>query len=49
MHETTPSTIPHVPRSIQEMQHVLVQSWVRPSAVHIESMHDSDGMQLNMA
>ncbi len=49
MHETTPSTIPHVPRSIHEMQHVLAQSWVSPSAVHIESMHDSDGTQLNMA
>ena len=49
MHETTASTIGHVPRSVQEMQHVVVHSWVRPSAVHIASMQDSEGMQLNMA
>jgi hypothetical protein len=49
MQETTPSTIGQVPRSVQEMQQVDVQSWVSPSAVHMESMHESEGMQLNMA
>ena len=48
MHVITASTIPHVMRSSQEMQHELAHSCVRPSAVHIDSTQISDGTQLNI-
>ena len=49
MHETAASTIPHVPRSVQTVQHEVAHSCVRPSALHMESMQVSDAVQLMLA
>jgi hypothetical protein len=48
MHVITASTMGHVIRFSHDMQHVLAQSWVRPSPVHWDWRQISAGAQLNI-